>query len=252
MTWVKVDDSFPRHPKVLGLSADVKWAYIEALCYCAQYLTDGRFAVGVIGEAEVAALVDAGLVELHGEGGFLVHNYLEYNPSREAVKRKSRATSNAARVRWADAVQSETGAEPMQDALQNGKQNAERNGMQNGKQDGKQDALGVRVGVGSKALALGSKNKDQVTEFDRFWIAYPKHVGKIKARQEFDAIVGHGADPEAVIAAAERYRDDTDRDPAYTAHPSTWLHQGRWLDEPGESAEDRGLAMLRRKRGETA
>ena len=67
MTWVKIDDRLPRHPKMIGLNVNAKWAFIETLCYCAEYLTDGSFPRGLIGGRELAALVHAGLRQLRAE-----------------------------------------------------------------------------------------------------------------------------------------------------------------------------------------
>lgn len=210
MTWVKVDDSFPRHPKVIGLPAAVKWSYVEALCYCAQYLTDGAFPPGIVPDKDVRSLIEVGLVDLADGGSFAVHDYLEYNPSRESVQSKSKKNRSAARKRWADVVQSESDASRMQDVLGDG------------------------TGTGSASSSEQSKAFD----FDAFWAVYPLHVGKIKARQEWDSLIANKADPERIVNAAVRYRDDPSRKPDFTAHPSTWLHQGRWLDE---DAPDDGM-----------
>ncbi|MDI1461024.1 hypothetical protein QEZ54_08615 [Catellatospora sp. KI3] len=71
--------------------------------------------------------------------------------------------------------------------------------------------------------------------FDRFWAAYPKRVGKADARRAWDKIAkAEDADFDAIIAGAERYRDDGARrrgGDQYTAHPGTWLRAERWLDE---------------------
>lgn len=116
MTWVKVDDHLADHPKVLGLGKLAPLALalqIRALCYCSRYLTDGRvpagaipglldgfdawgietasvpgmFAIGV--EADEldwpAMMVRAGLWERLRGGDYLIHDYLDYNPSRESV-----------------------------------------------------------------------------------------------------------------------------------------------------------------------
>ena len=220
MTWVRVDDTLPRHPKVMGLATDVKWAYIEALCYCSQYLTNGVVPAGVISEKHQSALLDAGLFE-SSEEGYLIHDYLKYNPSRENVQEKSRANRSAARKRWADVVQSETHsngyAEPMHGALGD---------------------VYVHVGVD---LDVELRNK----AFDDFWAAYPRKTAKVKAHQEFDACLANGVDPSLIVLAATRYFQDPNRDPKFTAHPSTWLHQGRWMDEtPEPRATKRSAALV--------
>ena len=41
MSWVKIDDHFSDHPKVVQAGPEAAWLYICGLCYCAKYLTDG-------------------------------------------------------------------------------------------------------------------------------------------------------------------------------------------------------------------
>ncbi len=111
MTWVKVDDSFPDHPKVVRLTVAARWAYVEALCYCARYLTDGKIADGKVRTFAATKikdeLVSAGLWHATPEG-IEVHDYLDYNPScaevtkrrQELSKIRSKAGSKGAAKRW--------------------------------------------------------------------------------------------------------------------------------------------------------
>ena len=41
MTWLRIDDKFPRHPKVTRLMRGDRWTWLEVLCYCAEYKTEG-------------------------------------------------------------------------------------------------------------------------------------------------------------------------------------------------------------------
>jgi hypothetical protein len=78
--------------------------------------------------------------------------------------------------------------------------------------------------------------------FDRFWLAYPRRVKRAKARKAFAGAIGAGADAERVIEAAHRYTAErAGEDPQYTAHPATWLHDERWLDE--QPARSNGAAV---------
>lgn len=67
--------------------------------------------------------------------------------------------------------------------------------------------------------------------FDQFWQAYPRKASKAAAKRAFDKAL-RKTTPDVLIQAAERYRDDPNRDPVYTAHAATWLNNERWLDEP--------------------
>jgi hypothetical protein len=105
MSWVKLDDQFFRHPKVIEAGRDARELYVASLCYSAAALTNGfiqsaalrKIAMDAdIDEWDTAAdrLVDAGLWE-QVAGGWQVHDYLEYNPSADKV----RAERSAARER---------------------------------------------------------------------------------------------------------------------------------------------------------
>ena len=70
-------------------------------------------------------------------------------------------------------------------------------------------------------------------EFDEFWRAYPRRVAKAGARAKWDAVVKRGIDPAMLLAGAQRYATErAGTDPRYTKHPTTWLNQGCWDDEP--------------------
>jgi len=69
--------------------------------------------------------------------------------------------------------------------------------------------------------------------FDEFWKVYPRKVGKQKARTVWDRAIRDGVDAEQIIAAARVYaRAALEKETQFIAHPTTWLAQGRWDDEP--------------------
>ncbi|MGH2683024.1 MAG: hypothetical protein ACRDIX_07305 [Actinomycetota bacterium] len=83
-------------------------------------------------------------------------------------------------------------------------------------------------------------------DFDRFWTAYPRKVGKRAARAAFERALRR-APAEEIVAGAERYGDDPNREQEFTAHPTTWLNRDSWDDEPlpaRRAAEDQGLRIL--------
>lgn len=72
--------------------------------------------------------------------------------------------------------------------------------------------------------------------FEAFWLAYPRKVGKLKAREAWDRARRNGAwtGDDAVLAAVARQRqgDEWQREGGrFIPHPATWLNQGRWADE---------------------
>lgn len=91
MTWVKVDDSFADHPKVMSLGRDRiagVGLWTASACYCARHLTDGFVPSAVadgFGLPRVwGRLVEVGLVD-RVSGGYQLHDWLEYNPPRSKV-----------------------------------------------------------------------------------------------------------------------------------------------------------------------
>jgi len=93
MTWVRIDEGFPEHPKVIAAGPIASWLHVCALAYCNRQLTDGVITTAVLARlsdgrrntAHAAALVEAGLWEVI-DGGWLIHDFLHYQPSRAKVE----------------------------------------------------------------------------------------------------------------------------------------------------------------------
>lgn len=84
--------------------------------------------------------------------------------------------------------------------------------------------------------APGAKRWDNLAvqtaiDFDAFWSVYPRKASKAGARKAWDKAVKK-TNPRAIIAGAERYRDDPNRVDEFTKHAPTWLNGECWDDEP--------------------
>lgn len=95
MTWIKIDDSFPNHPKVIGLSDKAFRIHITGLCYCGTYLTDGFIPMTAVAKwadenmEVIVSLVVAGLWrEDVSNNGFRIHDYLAHQTSKQQVEDK--------------------------------------------------------------------------------------------------------------------------------------------------------------------
>jgi hypothetical protein len=100
MSWGKIDDKLHNHPKFARAGAEAIGVWTMCLSHCCDYLTDGyiardivvRFAGGEEAADRVAARLigcgtrpgDAGLWEI-ADGGWQMHDYSDYNPSRAKV-----------------------------------------------------------------------------------------------------------------------------------------------------------------------
>ncbi len=111
MSWFKLDDQFASHPKVLRAGPDAAWLYVCGGLYCAKHLTDGsipKVAVPTLTTLKNAARLAGVLVRenLWSDDGddYHVHDYLDFNPSREQVlsqrHSKSMAGAKGAAARW--------------------------------------------------------------------------------------------------------------------------------------------------------
>lgn len=98
MTWVRLDDQFPDHPKVLEAGPAAAWLYICGLSYASRYLTDGfipavqvRRLADMDGAEEAAErLVTVGLWA-PADDGYQIHDYLDYQQSATKVREEREA-----------------------------------------------------------------------------------------------------------------------------------------------------------------
>lgn len=135
MPWARLDDGFPENDKVENLTDRSFRLHVTAICYCARNLTDGfvspkalKVCALIAGNGRpgrnVQELIDSGLWE-EFEDGWLINDYLEYNPTAEDVKeerRKNRERQALYKAR----------KKAENDALGNGDGNALPNGLGNG------------------------------------------------------------------------------------------------------------------------
>ena len=95
MTWVKLDDQFFRHPKILALPSSPRLLYIAGLCYSSSQLTDGTIPKSALHllaleagakPSDAAKLVAAGLW-ITTDDGWTIHNYVDHQRSKDDVDR---------------------------------------------------------------------------------------------------------------------------------------------------------------------
>ncbi|MDO8308579.1 MAG: hypothetical protein Q7V58_09540 [Actinomycetota bacterium] len=108
MAWVTIDDQFPEHRKVAGLTDAAFRLHFCGIAYCSRQLTDGLIETDAIPTlvrkyrpAALAELVERGLWKpiAIGEGKpavYEIHDYLQWNQPREVVlARKEKAAKRA-------------------------------------------------------------------------------------------------------------------------------------------------------------
>lgn len=156
MAWVKIDDQFPDHPKIAACGPLGMALQVAALCYSGRFLTDGFIPASVAPrlmnleglanpEDVIQRLVNAG-VWIPVDGGFQIHDYLEYQPSRAQVE--------AVRKKRVEAGRRGGQARSKVDSKQSAKQSA--------KQDAKHDAKQIASNELSNSLSKNEAKSNPV------------------------------------------------------------------------------------------
>jgi hypothetical protein len=198
MTWIKIDDTLPNNPKILPLSDGAFRLYIEALCYCNQYLTDGFLADAVLLRLDVnnrrSELVEACLW-IECVDGMQINDYTEHQTARSEIEKKRE--------------QNKERSSRYRSRVTNGEVTHPEYRIQN-----------------TDTEINTSSNK-----FDDFWSVYPRKVGKRDAERAYVRAL-KVATSEEILEGAKRYAADPNRLSEFTAHPATWLNRGSWADDP--------------------
>lgn len=99
MAWAKLDDQFAEHPRIIGLGDRAFRLHVAAICLSNRKLTDGHisrhdgrilFAVVNANKRHVTELLDAGVWEQNGGDGWVIRDYLQWNPDASTVKERRR------------------------------------------------------------------------------------------------------------------------------------------------------------------
>ena len=110
MAWVTIDDQFPEHRKVAGLTDAAFRLHFAGIAYCSRQLTDGLIETDAIPglvrkykKTALAELVERGLWKPISIGGgppavYEVHDYLQWNSSREVVQARKEKAAERARL----------------------------------------------------------------------------------------------------------------------------------------------------------
>jgi len=85
MTWLRIDDGFANHPKVLALKTPARrWVFLEILCYTSRYRSphvpdEISHVIPAATQALLAELETIGLLERDHAGRRRVHDWEVYN-----------------------------------------------------------------------------------------------------------------------------------------------------------------------------
>lgn len=110
MSWIKLDDQWMDHPKIIRAGKDARDMWLASITWCAKHLTDGYFPPELLPQLAVMAGVDVANCQTFAktllevclwdatDNGYHVHDYLDYNPTKEQTEANRIARSRAGKA----------------------------------------------------------------------------------------------------------------------------------------------------------
>lgn len=239
MPWVRLSDDFTTHPKLVRVGPIGVALQVRMLCHCSRHLTDGHFSFGELmavcadiqaidyetsqGHTDTVAksaakwldvMLGAGIWEDLGNDDFYIHDYPEYQPSKEYVlTQRQRKAKNVADFR-----------------------NRVRNRVTN-RTSNRAPVPDPVPTTTTTTLRAPRARATETEDFETFWRAYPKKVGKpkaqvafVRAKGRYDGTVGFLVRVLDAIEHQRRSRQWLEDGGKYIPHPTTWLNRDGWED----------------------
>lgn len=102
MPWFRLDDAFHSHPKVIAAGNEAIGLFVRCGTYAAEHLTDGFIPEHVVllyGSPALADTLVRAKLWRRTRGGWRMPDYLDYNPSKEAVDKERKQKADRQK-RW--------------------------------------------------------------------------------------------------------------------------------------------------------
>lgn len=223
--YFKLDIGYLTNPKIAAISEESPFAvllHIGAIAYSAQHLTDGLVPLTVVRRMVGASLDDVSILERHGvlidrgHGQHEVKDFLEHQRSSAEAKRATDKASRAAATRWAAEQTMLPSMLP---------------GMPPSMLDASESSM-PRERERERERTTTSPASQAVSEFASWYAHYPRKTGKAAAEKAFIKAL-KTTELETLMAGVIRYaRDPNLPEKQFIPHPSKWLNDGRWDDDP--------------------
>jgi|JI9StandDraft_1071089.scaffolds.fasta_scaffold44891_3 hypothetical protein len=236
MTWVKLDDGFADHPKVIDAGPLASWLFVCGLAYCSRQLTDGFIPTGQVrrlADVErpdelVNTLIRVGMWQ-KVDGGYQVHDYLDYQPSADEVKRKRGEAADRMRKLRSQEVRANISGTSQEVRQPRPVPVPSRTPTHN-------PTVEENVSL-SDAPTTETPKPKVITEAERtfgeFWALYPKGRGSKKlAAEEWKKL--KAADWHEILAKLPIFTDCYDwqkEGGKYVKHAERWIKNRGWEDD---------------------
>lgn len=256
MAWVRLDDSFAQHPKVMAAGPLALAMQVAGLCYCNRNLTDGfipwavartllswemlgpdqeRYRISVTDDTHteeidsdyvIKRLVETGLWE-EVPGGYQIHDYLQYQPSKAKVMAE-RAAAQERMARRRKEMRSE-------DVRANIGGTSDELREKFNFPDPDPDPINKDHMSSPAPPSRTSASREEYSQaFETWWADYPRKVRKREAYSCWKARLREGVTAETLTRARDAYvaycnRKGTPID--YIMHPATFLGKKRPFED---------------------
>lgn len=226
MDWCRLSTSYYLDAAVLRAGEDAEVLFVRCMAYSGAQETGGRVAKHALPlltptrtKARTAALVREGLLLDDGDH-VLIRSWERWQEALDAESaRRRRDRERKARVRSGGQSKDVSADSPRTVHVTKPR---------------------IEVEVEEEKETPTPKTSSPTDGFEEFWQVYPRREGKQAAVKAFGK-ARQSASTEIIVQGAIRFRDDPNRQPEFTPHPTTWLNQGRWDDDPLPA---RGLRAL--------
>ena len=217
--FVKISHNIVENPKIVTLSCEARWAYLESIVYAARNFTDGlidrrilhqRWPKHVIEELTTNdekpswILLENGDVEIYA-----FCDWQMTAEKREEIREKKRKAGIKSGEARRETNRSRTGVQQVFE------QNANKKELE----------LELELEK-IKPLAISSPL------FDDFWQLWPRREGKANAVKAWQKAIKKISEPELLEKARAYVTSPTVPQTQFVPHAATWLNGERWNDEP--------------------
>jgi hypothetical protein len=236
MTWVRIDDGFADHPKLLAVGLAGVVLQLRALCYCSRNLTDGfvpdsalPILLHDIRQKEIVSRMISARLWERSEGGYALHDYLKYQQRRKDVLAgRRRAARRVAKWRASKRNAHVTPLHSDTYAVSNASPHPHPHPSST---------------TTTKARSTTPKPPSASPPgFADFWTAYPKRKAKADAEKAWRSLNPDDALRATILAAVAVQSKNPEwrkGDPPgqFVPLPATWLRGRRWQDEAGPTKQ---------------